>query len=418
MATPGIEFHHVWKRFRRGELHDSLRDLLPAMAKRLVGRAQRADELRTGDFWALKDVSFRVEPGQALGIIGPNGAGKSTVLKILTRILRPNRGGCTVRGRIGALIEVAAGFHPDLTGRENVFLQGAIMGMSAADTLRKFDEIVEFSGIADFIDTPVKRYSSGMNARLGFSIAVHLDPDVLIIDEVLAVGDYSVAELRVRREHGPVRVFSTACFSASSCAAGTCGPYWITRPTCSRLCTRFRCGTSWWYCPQIAHTGSCGPCVGGSESQLAGSGSFGPDAGRPCRCRSPAPCSRRSSRLVEVGRAGAATVADVDHRDEADADRDHGDHGQHDPTDHPRRATAAAGGPLDLARRGFDGPPPCRRRRYSPASRGRPPLRRICHRIQPSRSSRILTPRKRPPRRPASRGTSGSAACRYGRTVS
>jgi ABC-type polysaccharide/polyol phosphate transport system ATPase subunit len=191
MATPGIEFHHVWKRFRRGELHDSLRDLVPALASRLVGRAPRADELRAGDFWALKDVSFAVTPGHALGIIGPNGAGKSTVLKILTRILRPNRGACAVRGRIGALIEVAAGFHPDLTGRENVFLQGAIMGMSAADTLRKFDEIVEFSGISEFIDTPVKRYSSGMNARLGFSIAVHLDPDVLIIDEVLAVGDYS-----------------------------------------------------------------------------------------------------------------------------------------------------------------------------------------------------------------------------------
>lgn len=191
MAPPGIEFHHVWKRFHRGELHDSLRDLVPALARRLTGRAPRSDELRAGDFWALKDVSFEVTPGRALGIIGPNGAGKSTVLKILTRILRPNRGSCTVRGRIGALIEVAAGFHPDLTGRENVFLQGAIMGMSAADTLRKFDEIVEFSGISEFIDMPVKRYSSGMNARLGFAIAVHLDPDILIIDEVLAVGDYS-----------------------------------------------------------------------------------------------------------------------------------------------------------------------------------------------------------------------------------
>jgi homopolymeric O-antigen transport system ATP-binding protein len=191
MAPPGIEFHHVWKRFHRGELHDSLRDLVPALARRLTGRAPRQDQLRAGDFWALKDVSFEVTPGRALGIIGPNGAGKSTVLKILTRILRPNRGSCSVRGRIGALIEVAAGFHPDLTGRENVFLQGAIMGMSAADTLRKFDEIVEFSGIAEFIDMPVKRYSSGMNARLGFAIAVHLDPDVLIIDEVLAVGDFS-----------------------------------------------------------------------------------------------------------------------------------------------------------------------------------------------------------------------------------
>src|SRR6266542_6377281 len=191
MTTPGIEFDHVWKRFRGGELHDSLRDLVPALSKRLFGRAPRADELRAGDFWALKDVSFTVEPGQALGIIGPNGAGKSTVLKILTRIMRPNRGAFAVRGRVGALIEVAAGFHPDLTGRENVFLQGAIMGMSAADTLRKFDEIVEFSGISEFIDTPVKRYSSGMSARLGLSSAVHLDPDVLMIDEVLAVGDYS-----------------------------------------------------------------------------------------------------------------------------------------------------------------------------------------------------------------------------------
>ncbi len=191
MTRPGIEFHHVWKRFRRGELHDSLRDLVPALGRRLLGRSPPSDALRAGDFWALKDVSFEVAPGHALGILGPNGAGKSTILKILSRILRPNAGSCRVRGRIGALIEVAAGFHPDLTGRENVFLQGAIMGMSAADTLRKFDEVVEFSGIGEFIDTPVKRYSSGMSARLGFAIAVHLDPDVLIIDEVLAVGDYS-----------------------------------------------------------------------------------------------------------------------------------------------------------------------------------------------------------------------------------
>jgi ABC-type polysaccharide/polyol phosphate transport system ATPase subunit len=135
-------------------------------------------------------VSFAVEPGQTLGIIGHNGAGKSTILKILTRILRPSKGAYVVRGRVGALIEVAAGFHPDLTGRENIFLQGAIMGMGRTQTRRKLDEIIAFSDIAEFIDTPVKRYSSGMNARLGFSIAAHLDPDVLIIDEVLAVGDY------------------------------------------------------------------------------------------------------------------------------------------------------------------------------------------------------------------------------------
>jgi len=190
VLTPGIAFDHVWKKFRRGEVHDSLRDLIPALSKRLTGRGPRPDELgNAGDFWALRDVSFTVEPGQALGVIGANGAGKSTVLKTLTRILRPTRGACEVRGRVGALIEIAAGFHQDLTGRENVYLQGAIMGMRRFEIAQKFDEIVEFAGIADFIDTPVKRYSSGMNARLGFSIAAHLDPEVLIIDEVLAVGD-------------------------------------------------------------------------------------------------------------------------------------------------------------------------------------------------------------------------------------
>jgi lipopolysaccharide transport system ATP-binding protein len=190
-SNPGIAFDGVWKKFRRGEVHDSLRDLLPAMAKKALGRG-RSDAALTGDeFWAVRDVSFTVESGQTLGIIGHNGAGKSTILKILTRILRPSAGAYTVRGRIGALIEVAAGFHPDLTGRENIFLQGAIMGMGRAQTHRKLDEIIAFSEIETFIDTPVKRYSSGMNARLGFSIAAHLDPDVLIIDEVLAVGDYA-----------------------------------------------------------------------------------------------------------------------------------------------------------------------------------------------------------------------------------
>lgn len=189
MKDAGVEFRGIWKKFKRGELHDSLRDLIPAATKRLLGRAPRTDRLAGDEFWALKDISFDVRPGEALGIIGPNGAGKSTTLKILNRILRPNRGEYILRGRVGALIELAAGFHPDLTGRENVYLQGAIMGMKRADIASKFHEIVEFSGISDFIDTPVKRYSSGMNARLGFSIAAHMDPDVLLIDEVLSVGD-------------------------------------------------------------------------------------------------------------------------------------------------------------------------------------------------------------------------------------
>ena len=189
MPESVIAFDGVWKKFRRGEHHDSLRDLVPALVRRFTSR--REPTLEADEFWVLQNVSFEVKPGQALGIIGPNGAGKSTALKVLTRILRPTRGTARVDGRVGALIELAAGFHPDLTGRENIFLQGAIMGMRRDDIRRRFDEIIDFAGIPDFIDTPVKRYSSGMNARLGFAIAAHLDPEVLLIDEVLAVGDFN-----------------------------------------------------------------------------------------------------------------------------------------------------------------------------------------------------------------------------------
>ncbi|MGQ0639845.1 MAG: ABC transporter ATP-binding protein [Gemmatimonadaceae bacterium] len=184
-----VEVEHVWKKFRYGEVHNRLRDLIPALLRRVVGRQPPPNALWQGEFWALRDVSFELNPGDALGIIGPNGAGKSTILRLLTRILRPTHGRCSATGRIGALIEVAAGFHPDLTGRENIYLQGAIMGMRQREIAQKFDQIVDFSGIEWFLDTPVKRYSSGMHARLGFSIAAHVDPDVLIIDEVLSVGD-------------------------------------------------------------------------------------------------------------------------------------------------------------------------------------------------------------------------------------
>ncbi len=184
-----VVFDGVWKQFMRGERHDSLRDLLPAAFRALTRRGEADARSDPNAFWAVRDVSFEVQPGEALGIIGRNGAGKSTILKLLTRILKPTRGSCQVTGRAGALIEVAAGFHPDLTGRENVYLQGAIMGMRRNEIAGRFDEIVEFAGLDEFVDTPVKRYSSGMNARLGFSIAAHLSPDVLLIDEVLAVGD-------------------------------------------------------------------------------------------------------------------------------------------------------------------------------------------------------------------------------------
>ncbi|MBK7595151.1 MAG: ABC transporter ATP-binding protein [Gemmatimonadetes bacterium] len=200
-----IVFDHVWKRFHRGPAHDSLRDLIPALARRAVGRGRQREELEEGDFWAVRDVDFEVLPGQALGIIGGNGAGKSTTLKLLTKILGPTRGTARVEGRVGSLIEVSAGFHPDLSGRENVFLQGAIMGMPQKLIRERFDDIVDFSGISAFIDTPVKRYSSGMNARLGFSIAVHLEPDVLIIDEVLSVGDAQFQQLAFERITALVR---------------------------------------------------------------------------------------------------------------------------------------------------------------------------------------------------------------------
>ena len=184
-----VDVSGVWKKFCRGGVHNALRDLIPSMAKRLLGGGNQAGELRSDQFWALRDISFKLKRGETLGIIGPNGAGKSTMLKILSRIVKPNRGHVRVHGRLAALIEVSAGFHPDLTGRENIYLNAAILGMKKAEVDGKLDEIVAFSGLDDFLDTPVKRYSSGMYARLGFSIAAHVDPEILLIDEVLSVGD-------------------------------------------------------------------------------------------------------------------------------------------------------------------------------------------------------------------------------------
>jgi lipopolysaccharide transport system ATP-binding protein len=212
MSEPAVVFDQVWKKFRRGERHDSLRDAVGNLIKAPFTRRRAADSLDEQEFWALRDLSLEVQPGEALGIIGPNGAGKSTALKLLTKILKPTMGNCHVRGRVGALIEISAGFHPDLTGRENLYLQGAILGMTRPEVARKMDAIIEFAGIRPFIDTPIKRYSSGMNARLGFSIAAHIEPDVLLIDEVLAVGDFvfqqkCFARLAEFRKSGAAIVF-------------------------------------------------------------------------------------------------------------------------------------------------------------------------------------------------------------------
>jgi lipopolysaccharide transport system ATP-binding protein len=185
-----IEFNQVWKKFRKGEKFNSMRDAIPNYFKGLAN-PQKALELKDQEFWAVHDVSFCIERGSVVGIMGPNGAGKSTILKLLSRIYSPTKGDMKIRGRLSALIEVTAGFHQELTGRENVYLNGTILGMTRREIDRKFDEIVEFSGVAEFIDTPVKRFSSGMYSRLGFSVAAHMDPEILIVDEVLSVGDIS-----------------------------------------------------------------------------------------------------------------------------------------------------------------------------------------------------------------------------------
>ena len=181
--NPIIEVENLSKRFRLSA--DRPSDLREA----LVGRVRKKSPDPSREFWALQDISFAVEPGNAMGIVGHNGSGKSTMLKILTGMMKPTSGAIRTRGRIGALIEVGAGFHMDLSGRENVFLNGSILGLSRREIARKFDAIVDFAGLEQFIDTPVKRYSSGMYMRLGFAIAAHIDPDILIVDEVLAVGD-------------------------------------------------------------------------------------------------------------------------------------------------------------------------------------------------------------------------------------
>lgn len=192
MTELAIRVQGISKRYRLGmeaQAHKSLPQQIASGAARLFGRTGNQKPAFRKEFWALSDISFEAHRGEVIGFIGPNGAGKSTLLKILARIVQPTSGRAEICGRVGALLEVGTGFHGELTGRENIFLNGAILGMTRAEIKAKLDEIVEFSGIEQFIDTPVKRYSSGMSLRLAFSVAAHVDPEILIIDEVLAVGD-------------------------------------------------------------------------------------------------------------------------------------------------------------------------------------------------------------------------------------
>jgi len=187
MSDWAIRVERLGKQYRIGTLnsqrYQTLRDAITGVFDRSARSAV------SGRIWALKDVSFEVRQGQVLGIIGRNGAGKSTLLKILSRVTQPTEGFGEIRGRVGSLLEVGTGFHPELTGRENIYLNGAILGMKRREIERKFDEIVEFAEVGAFIDTPVKRYSSGMYLRLAFAVAAHLEPEILVVDEVLAVGD-------------------------------------------------------------------------------------------------------------------------------------------------------------------------------------------------------------------------------------
>jgi len=198
MSNTVIRVENLGKRYslgrkQEGERYTALRDVIANSAKgfanSLRNSGARKRSSRTEDFWALKDVSFNIEQGDRVGIVGRNGAGKSTLLKVLSRITKPTTGRIKIVGRVASLLEVGTGFHPELTGRENIYLNGAILGMGRGEIKRKFDEIVSFSEVEKFLDTPVKRYSSGMYVRLAFSVAAHLEPEILIVDEVLAVGD-------------------------------------------------------------------------------------------------------------------------------------------------------------------------------------------------------------------------------------
>lgn len=213
LPNGGIEVEHLWKKFRSDKAQPFFYDQLARLGRRVKSRNS------TGYRWVLKDVNFTVEPGESMALVGINGSGKTTLLKILSQVTYQSAGRCTVQGRIGALLSVTSGLHPDLNGRENVFLYGAVLGMSREDIRRKFDTIVEFAELTDAIDRQVKFYSMGMQMRLGFSIAAFLEPDVLLVDEVLAVGDANFQQKCLQRIGEIVRNGTTLLYVSHDLAS-------------------------------------------------------------------------------------------------------------------------------------------------------------------------------------------------------
>ncbi len=255
-SIPAISVRNLSKMYRLGEINRrTLGDELRYGWLKLRGRDPAAHmgklgekpQERNPEFWALRDVSFEVRPGEVVGVIGRNGAGKSTLLKILTRITEPTTGEAVINGRVGSLLEVGTGFHPELTGRENVYLNGTILGMKKREIAAKFDEIVAFSEIEKFIDTPVKRYSSGMYVRLAFAVAAHLEPEILLVDEVLAVGDVSFQKKCLGKMDDVARQGRTVLFVSHNMAA------------VEHLCSR----AIWLKDGQLARLGPCADVIRG-----------------------------------------------------------------------------------------------------------------------------------------------------------
>jgi len=268
MTALAIRAEGLSKRYFLGERqrYVALRDVLtdsftaPLRWLRRVSTSGAPRPEKDNVLWSLKDASFEIRDGEAVGIVGRNGAGKSTLLKLLARVTRPTEGRAEVRGRIGSLLEVGTGFHPELTGRENIYLNGAILGMRKAEIDAKFDEMVEFSGVARFLDTPLKHYSSGMQMRLAFSVAAHLEPEILLVDEVLAVGDLEFQKKCMGKMEEVARHGRTVLFVSHNMGA------------IRRLCTR----AIWLDAGRVRMTGTADECVDGySASVEAGAGSGG-----------------------------------------------------------------------------------------------------------------------------------------------